>query len=299
MRIALVGLGDIARKAYLPLLAARADLELCLVTRDKAALDELGDAYRISQRHTSLSEALGAGIDAAFVHAATTAHHELVTSLLTHRIPVYVDKPLDLHLGPAEEMVATAQQLGVSLMVGFNRRYAPSYRELADWPDRRIVILQKNRMRLPEPPRQVVFDDFVHVIDTLRFLGVSAPDDLDVTAQLDADGALEHLVIQLRAGGRAAIGIMSRTGGITEEVLEVMGRDRKRRVVNVAEITHYEGSESIIRRDEWRSVADQRGFTAICDEFLGAVGQGRLLSAEDALATHRLCERIVTEIMSG
>src|SRR3712207_484201 len=95
MRVALVGLGDIAAKAYLPYLTARPGLALVLVTRDPAKLDRLGDAHRIPERHTDVTSALATGLDAAFVHAATTAHREIVGALLHAGVPVYADKPLD------------------------------------------------------------------------------------------------------------------------------------------------------------------------------------------------------------
>ncbi|HEY8338601.1 MAG TPA: Gfo/Idh/MocA family oxidoreductase [Egibacteraceae bacterium] len=296
MRVALVGLGDIARKGYLPVLAARADIELVLVTRNKTRLDALGDAYRVPRRHTSVADAIAAGLDAAFVSAATVAHHELVSQLLDAGVPVSVDKPLDLHLDRAEDLVRRASERGVSLAVAFNRRWAPAYRALADWDDRPIVLLTKNRRLLPDQPRKVVFDDFIHVVDTLRFLGVADPEDVDVTARRDDAGRLEHVALSLRRGSSLAVGIMNRVAGTTQEVLEVMGRGRGARVVDLATTVRYEGDELIQRRDEWRSVADQRGFTAMVDAFLGAVRAGRVLSAADALATHALCEQVVAAV---
>ena len=296
MRVALVGLGDIARKAYLPVLAARADVEPVLVTRNRATLAALGDAHRVPRRHTSLEEAIAAGLDAAFVSAATTAHHGLVSQLLDAGIPVSVDKPLDLRLDRAEDLVRRADERGVSLSVAFNRRWAPAYRALAGWDDRPIVVLSKHRTGLPDEPRRVVFDDFIHVVDTLRFLGVADPAAVDVTARRDAAGRLEHVALSLSRGSSLAVGVMNRVAGTTREVLEVLGRGRGVRVVDLATTTRYEGEERIERRDEWRAVAEQRGFTALVDDFLAAVRAGRVLSAVDALATHALCEQVVAAV---
>jgi virulence factor len=47
LRVGVIGLGSIAQKAYLPVLAATPDIELRLCTRDRATLDAIGDAYRI------------------------------------------------------------------------------------------------------------------------------------------------------------------------------------------------------------------------------------------------------------
>jgi len=69
------------------------------------------------------------------------------------------------------------------------------------------------------------------------------------------------------------------------------------RIVEIGEVVHYEGGvEAVTRRDEWTSVAVQRGFDALCTEFLDAVRSGRTLDPADALETHLLCERIVAEV---
>src|SRR4051812_25429046 len=95
MRILMVGLGDIARKAYLPVLSAVPGLEIHLTTRRVEVLEDLGARYRIQHLHPRLDDALAAAsFDAAFVHASTQAHPVLVEALLLRGIPVMVDKPL-------------------------------------------------------------------------------------------------------------------------------------------------------------------------------------------------------------
>ncbi len=71
-----------------------------------------------------------------------------------------------------------AEERGVSLAVGFNRRFAPGYAQCADHP-RELILMQKNRIGLPEDPRTMVLDDFIHVVDTLRFLVPGPVDDVD------------------------------------------------------------------------------------------------------------------------
>jgi virulence factor len=295
MRIALIGLGDIATKAYLPYLAARAGVMPCLVTRDPAKLARLGDAYRISERYSDLSSVLAAGVQAAFVHAATSAHREIVGTLLRHGVPVYVDKPLDDSYAGAAELVELAERRALPLVVGFNRRWAPAYRELAAWPDRDLIVLAKHRRGQPDTPRRVVFDDFIHVVDTLRFLGGGVLADLTVSSGVDG-GLLRWVAVHARTDGGTAFGVMHRDGGLTEEVLEVVGGGRKRRVVNLAEVTDQAGADCVTRRDEWVPVAVQRGFAQICEDFLEAVAAKRPTSARDALQTHALCEQIVSRI---
>ncbi|MEV5242052.1 Gfo/Idh/MocA family oxidoreductase [Streptomyces cinnamoneus] len=296
MKIGCIGLGDIAQKAYLPVLTTEPGIELHLQTRTPDTLHRVADVHRIpdDRRHTTLDSLLAAGIDAAFVHASTAAHPGIVTRLLEAGVPVYVDKPLSYDLAESERLVRLARERGVSLMVGFNRRYAPGYVQCADHP-RDLILLQKNRVGLPEDARTLVLDDFIHVVDTLRFLVPGAVDHVDVRARV-RDGLVHHVVLQLSGDGFTALGTMNRMSGSAEEVLEVSGEDTKRQVLNLAEVIDHKGQPTVRRRGDWVSVARQRGIEQIVHAFLDAVRAGRTLDAQDALLTHELCERIVTEI---
>ncbi|MFI6794871.1 Gfo/Idh/MocA family protein [Streptosporangium canum] len=291
MKTAMIGLGDIAEKAYLPVLSALPGLDLHLCTRNRATLDRLGDAHRIERRFTSVDEVLDAGIEVAFVHAATSAHVKIVEPLLRAGVHVYLDKPIAYTLAESERLVRLAREMERSLLVGFNRRRAPSYAALLDLP-RHLVVMQKNRRGLPEDPRTAVFDDFVHVVDTLRFLVPGEVEHTGIRTRV-RDGLLEHVTLELSGDGFTAFGIMNRVSGAAEETVEVMGEDVKRRVVNLAEVIDYAGAETLARRGDWTPVSRQRGIEQVCLEFLDAVRSGVPVGAEDALATHAICEDIV------
>ncbi|MEU3985643.1 Gfo/Idh/MocA family oxidoreductase [Streptomyces sp. NPDC026672] len=293
MKVGCVGLGDIARKAYLPVLGVQPDVELHLHTRTPATLTEVADSLHLppGQRHTTLDDLIAQDLDAVFVHAPTAVHPEIVTRLLEAGVPTYVDKPMAYELADSARMVALAEARGTSLAVGFNRRHAPGYVQCADHP-RELIIMQKNRVGLPEEPRSMILDDFVHVVDTLRFLVPGPVDDVTVRARVE-DGLLHHVVLQLAGDGFTALGVMNRLSGSTEEILEVSGQDTKRQVVNLAEVVDHKGQPSVRRRGDWVPVARQRGIEQVTLAFLDSVRAGKVLSARDALATHELCERVV------
>ncbi|WP_329320806.1 Gfo/Idh/MocA family protein [Streptomyces sp. NBC_01262] len=296
MKIGVIGLGDIAQKAYLPVLTAQPGLELHLHTRSSATLDRIGDAHRIPppHRHTALDNLLAQEPDAAFVHAPTEHHVEIAGRLIEVGVPVYLDKPLASDLAGAEHLVRLAERHRVSLMTGFNRRYAPAYTQVLEHP-RDLILMQKNRVGLPAPARGFVYDDFIHVADTLRFLLPGAVEHTTVRAKVRG-GLTHHIVLELSGDGFTAIGVMNRMSGSAEERLEVSGDDTKREVVNIADVIDHKGQPTVRRRGDWVSVARQRGFEQITQTFLDAVRAGKLLDAQDSLRTHELCERIVTEI---
>ena len=295
LRVGVIGLGDIAQKAYLPALAARADIKLSLMTRDPDRLARTARQYVTSRCVTGLDELLDGRLDVAFVHAATEAHLEVVTHLLSAGVHVLVDKPLAPSLDGARQLVELAERHERSLAVGFNRRFAPAYAPLTKL-SRSVVLMQKHRVGPPDEPRRLVFDDFIHVIDTLRFLLPPGQEQVDIRCAV-TDGLLRTVTIGLHAGDVTCLGVMHRASGSTEEILEVLGDGHKHRVLDLAEVWRYDADAPdglrLVRRGDWTPVHTQRGFTAMCGTFLDAVRQGRVLSARDALRTHEVCEDVV------
>ncbi|MFF2330811.1 MULTISPECIES: Gfo/Idh/MocA family protein [unclassified Streptomyces] len=299
MKVGCIGLGDIAQKAYLPVLTTVPGIELHLQTRTPATLTAVAETHRIppGQLHADLDSLLAEGLDAAFVHAPTAAHPEIAGRLLDAGVATYIDKPLAYELADSERLVNLAEERGVSLAVGFNRRAAPGYAQCAEHP-RELILMQKNRIGLPDDPRTVVLDDFIHVVDTLRFL-VPGPIEHTVVQARIRDGLMHHVVLHLAGDGFTAIGAMNRLSGSAEERLEVSGQDAKREVVNLAEVIDHRGQPTVRRRGDWVPVARQRGIEQSVLSFLDAVRAGKVLSAEDALRTHELCERILRDLDCG
>jgi virulence factor len=296
MRVAVIGIGDIARKAYLPVLSALPDVELHLVTRNVNTLRDVSERYRPAAVSGSVRQALEEGIDAAFVHAATGGHSAIVGELLAAGIPTFVDKPLTDAYVTAAALVGQAEQAGVALMVGFNRRYAPAYLEALAAPARDLVIYQKHRPALPaEHARRMVFDDFIHVVDTLRFF---APGEIknEVVGFGGTADQLTWVSLLLTGDGFSCFGSMHRQSGASEESLEVVGGGRKVRVTELGDLYTFDRSEQLVRRPGWASAPETRGFAAMCAIFLDAVRSGEVLSARDALESHALCERVVAAI---
>ncbi|MER5203247.1 Gfo/Idh/MocA family oxidoreductase [Streptomyces sp. NPDC002825] len=298
MKVGCIGLGDIAQKAYLPVLGTLPGVELHLQTRTRATLERVADTLHLpaERRHPDLDSLLSAGLDAAFVHASTAAHAEIASRLVEAGVPTYVDKPLAYEYADSERLVELAEKRAVSLAVGFNRRLAPSYAQCLDHP-RELILLQKNRIGLPEDPRTLVLDDFIHVVDTLRFLLPGEVEHIDVRARI-REGLMHHVVLQLSGDGFTAIGMMNRMNGSTEEILEVSGQDTKRQVLNLAEVVDHKGQPTVRRRGDWVPVARQRGIEQAVLAFLDSVRDGRVLSARDALLTHELCERVVRDALA-
>lgn len=298
LKIGVIGLGDIAQKAYLPVISSRPDVEVHLCSGNAARLAYLGKKYRFAHQHTSLETLLRSGITAAMVHAATDAHYQLVEVLLRHGLHVYVDKPITRHYADSERLVTLAEKHNLLLHAGFNRRYAPVYQQLKALPDPTLLIMQKNRQALPDEVRRFVLEDFIHVVDTLRYLFPYPIEEIVVHGKKQG-GQLYHLVVQLINSQAIAMGIMNRDTGITEEKVEIMNAAEKRVVYNVADLEiHRDKQITRVPGNDWEPTLHKRGFEGMVDDFLEAVRTGAppRITARDALRTHEICEIIVNKL---
>jgi virulence factor len=108
LKIGIIGLGDIAQKAYLPILIKKENMELVLCTRNIDTLNRLSKKYRMLQCVQTVDELIEKGIDAAFVSTATQAHFEVAEKFLGNGINVYVDKPISLSFDENAKLVRLA-----------------------------------------------------------------------------------------------------------------------------------------------------------------------------------------------
>lgn len=298
MRIGIIGLGNIAQKAYLPIITTKDKLELVLCSRNNDTLNKISKMYRIPCCVNTVEELIGLDIDAAFVHSSTESHREIVEKLLLNKIHVYVDKPISYSLKDAYGLTELADRMGKTLMVGFNRRFAPMYRNLKDQGNANIILMQKNRLNNPDNIRRFIFDDFIHVIDTLRFLSPGSIDDIQ-TRYLKMNGELYNITLQMSGKDFTSIGIMNKDSGITEEIVEYMSPGKKFIISDMVQETSFlAGTQRITRFGDWDPMLYRRGFSQIIDHFLDSIEKGVPIvpSIQDSLITHEICEGIVTEL---
>lgn len=303
MKIAIIGIGDIAKKAYLPVLSTREDVELVLCTRNEETLKEVSRKYKIEKTYTNIDEMIETekDLDGALVSTHTIAHFKTAKKLIENKINVYIDKPLSYYYEEAEEIVKLAKENKVIAMVGFNRRFAPRVKELKEKGQADIIVIQKNRGNEAGDIRSFVVEDYVHVIDTLRFLAGEDVIDMDVSFKGTPE-SLENVVVTLKTRNTTAIGIMNRVAGITEENIDYMVKGKKyivEELVDLLELTTE--SKNKITFGPWETTLAKRGFNNILEEFITSIKEGRQPnpSLEDSQITHEICEKVVNYIQKN
>ena len=222
VRLGLLGAGRIGQ-THARSVAAAEDAQLVAVADpDTAAATAV--VRTTGARAASAGEVLSdPAIEGILIAAPTDLHADLVEKAAESRKAIFCEKPLDLDLARAQRAVATARRCAVPLMVGFNRRFDPSFRRLRDEIDSgRIgtVELVQITSRDPAPPPMAYVersgglfrDMMIHDFDMARFLvgepivEVSANGSALIDKAIGDAGDVDTAAVVLRsAGGRLCV----------------------------------------------------------------------------------------------
>lgn len=295
LKIGVIGLGGIAQKAYLPVFSSLKEIEWHLYTRNEKTLEEISQKYRFPHKHQNLLSLIQSGIKAAFVHSSTESHFTIVKELLLAGIHVYVDKPITYNIKQTVELINLAKERNLTLMTGFNRRFAPAYDDLLQMDEVNMILMQKNRNSQPLDIRTFIYDDFIHVLDTVRYLIKDDIQKISING-IKKNGLLYSVVVQLFTNQKLGLAIMNRDSGVSEEKLEIMCPTEKRTVVNLSEWTIGQNkAETKYSFNDWDPTLYKRGFESIIKDFIESVKTGSIpsITTNDALRTHEICEEII------
>ncbi|WP_438444576.1 Gfo/Idh/MocA family protein [Gorillibacterium sp. sgz5001074] len=305
IRIGIVGLGDIAEKAYLPVLASHAGVEIAgVASRSESTVERVGARYRIENRYTELDKLLALEPEAVFVHSPTETHHEIVLQCLRVGAAVYVDKPLSYEIGESEAMAEYADKTGRLLAVGFNRRFAPLYRQAKEYLDEaggfELCAADKHRPRKQKGTAKVtLYDDLIHMVDLVSWLCGSQDRLEEYRQSVDGDGRLVYAAGRVpdASGSGSASFSMARGAGLDLERLELHGGGRSAQVVNLERAVFASAAEGTRETGfgSWDSVSYRRGFTGAVEHFLASLARPETceLRADRVMASHRLVERML------
>jgi predicted dehydrogenase len=131
IRLALVGAGNIARWAHLPVINKMDDLTLRAVysasgARGKSYARRFGADYCCSDYQEILGDP---DIDAVLIVTRNAQHAAQAAAALDAGKHVFVEKPMALTAEECRTLLEAVRRSGKQLMVGFNRRFAPFYVE--------------------------------------------------------------------------------------------------------------------------------------------------------------------------
>jgi virulence factor len=301
MRVAIIGLGSIAHRAYLPMLTTWEGLELMVCSRRQATLQRVQAEYRLPRGSTDLEEVLRWQPAAAVVLTPNDTHMALAARLLQGGVDVLVEKPPTLSSGEARDLATLADAQQRVLMVSYNRRYAPLHVQArAVWGGRTVglCLMEKHRATAAHVNLSDNYvDDTIHIIDLLRFFCGEAT--AVRTAQQVRDGRLVGAVSVARlAGGGLGVVMTSLQAGQWTERYSLFGDQASMHVDAFSRVRLVTPQgEQMWRNDVrgWMPVAEMRGFAAQVAHFFECVRtrQQPQTSGWEAYKTQVLLEEMV------
>ncbi|WP_086312063.1 virulence factor [Enterococcus sp. 7F3_DIV0205] len=296
MKIGIIGLGNIAQKAYLPVYSQLRDqATFVLSTRNEQTRKEISEKYGFNEMVTSTEELIETGISACFVHAATNVHGQLVKQLLEAGIHVFVDKPLSENLSEVKEIQTLAAEKNLLLMVGFNRRFAPFVEELKAVENKNMLLIQKNRVASESTANFVIYDLFLHVADILVYL---LDDDIRQvqTKIIEENNLLKRAILQVETETTTAIASMNLYAGANTETYQLTSPEGTLVLENLTDLT-IKSQQSTQQKSfgDWSTTLEKRGFQQMVETFIKAVqtNDGTHLKQEKVFTSHELCAQML------
>lgn len=302
LRIGVVGLGSIAQKAWLPVLGAADDWTLQAAwSPGKEKALRICDTWRIP--YADSLEQLAAQCDAVFVHTSTASHFEVVSRLLNAGVHVCVDKPLADKLNEAESLVELAARRKLTLMVGFNRRFAPLYRELkTQMGSAASLRMDKHRSdSVGHDLRFTLLDDYLHVVDTALWLAGGTARLSGGSLQTTAHGEMLYAEHHLSTPQLEVTTSMHRRAGSQREWVQAVTDGALYGVCDMREWQEERGQGLMMRPvPGWQTTLEQRGFVGCARHFIECVQNQTVpeTAGEQALLAQRVVEKLWREAMS-
>lgn len=300
LKIGVMGLGNIAQKAYLPVMAAmQDDYEWHLCTRNAAKGQHLAAKYGFTHVCQTLDELIASGVDAVFVHTPTATHAAIIEQLLQARVNVYVDKPVATDPDVVARLYALAEEKHLLLTCGFNRRFAPNNVLLKQVAGKQMVTAEKSRQHTQQDAEFALWDLMIHPLDTALWLASEPvmPTALQVRtdtagmlqqAYYVADGEHVHVAVTVNMDAHANL-----------EQVTVQGVDERLSSEDLLQLRRDDtASSTLVHRPDWEPVLETRGFAPLIRAFLQAVQNSGTnpVSPESVLASHWACAALVAEL---
>jgi len=322
MRLALIGAGRIGR-LHAGNLAAEPRVQFSVVADVVPAAAEAVAAAH-GARAVSIEEAVtGADIDAVLIASSTGSHADLIERAARAGKAILCEKPTDLDYQRSCQAVAVAEDCGVPLAIGFNRRFDSNFAALKarlDAGDIGQLETVAITSRDPEPPDieylrssgGLFRDMMIHDFDIARWLTGEDAVELHAMAAnlidpaIGAAGDVDTAIVMMRmASGRLCQITHSRraTSGYDQRI-ECHGSLGMARADNVTLSTVEVADKAGFHRDPAEPFFLERYGAAYKTElaaFVDAVTAGRAPapSGADGLAALRLADMAAQSVETG
>ncbi|EJE50934.1 putative dehydrogenase [Acidovorax sp. CF316] len=326
--IALLGVGP-GSEPHLQSLATLADSVDLRWTLARSNPDKARAAVPPSTRVTgALQEILGDPlVEAVIVATPAYTHLEIASAALAAGKHTLVEKPLDVTLARAEELVGQAASHGVQLGVVLQHRFRPGAQRLKQlldagtlgavqsavlqvpwWRSQEGYYAKAGRGTLARDGGGVLLTQAIHAIDLFRSLvGVRAVVASQIATTAIHEMETEDFASALLTLGNGAPGVLVATTAMypgRAEVLELVCRHATATLEGGnLRVQYHDGRVETLDGESKSGSGDSimdfspDAHIALHRDFFGAVAEGRAptVTGAEAVATHRLIDQIVRQ----
>lgn len=205
-----------------------------------AALAEATGARVFDHADAALADP---AVDAVMICTSTDTHVEMILKAARAKKPIFCEKPVDLDIAKVNTCLAEVKQHGVPLLMGFNRRFDPSFRALRERlkaGELGEVESVKITSRDPQPPPPAYVkvsgglfrDMMIHDLDMARYLLPEEPSQVFATGSVLVDKAIGEagdvdtamVILRTRSGRLAHIDNSRRAAYGYDQRVEAFGQ---------------------------------------------------------------------------
>ncbi|QGQ95216.1 gfo/Idh/MocA family oxidoreductase [Paenibacillus psychroresistens] len=210
LKVGVIGLGEVAQIIHLPILKSLSDryeiAALCDIS--PSLLKTMGQHYNVSNLYTDAVElAQQDDLDAVFVLNSDEYHAECAIAAAKNKKHILIEKPMTLTESDADALIRARDESGVQVMVGYMRRYAPTFTKAVE-DLKSLGDLQYARIRAIIGPNRLIIDQSSEVY---RFddLPKEAIEDRSRRAKMMVDEVLGNAPQQVKNSYRLLCGLNS------------------------------------------------------------------------------------------
>jgi myo-inositol 2-dehydrogenase / D-chiro-inositol 1-dehydrogenase len=179
LRIGVVGVGRIGA-LHVDTLSRLAGVSLLLADADPVRAAEVAGAFGATAA-ASPEQLVGNGIDALVIATSTRSHGPLLRVAASAGVPAFCEKPVALELAALADISDEVEAAGITVQVGFQRRFDSGYRAAHDAVlsgELGTILLVRAATHDPAPPAEAyiassggIFRDLsIHDFDAIRYV---------------------------------------------------------------------------------------------------------------------------------
>lgn len=257
MRIGVIGLGRIGT-IHAKNVRRLEGVELYAISDIREdRLREMGEKLGVRKTYRDPHELIeDPSVDAVLVCSSTDTHTEFVLACARAKKHVFCEKPLSLSLEDVDRMIEETKKAGVTLFVGFNRRFDRNFRRVKEAVERGEIgepHVLRITSRDPSPPPLdyirvsggIFLDMTIHDFDMARYVMGNEVEEVFATGSVLVDEEIGRagdidtavVVLRFRSGALGVIDNSRRAVYGYDQRLEVFGSKGKIFADNVRETT--------------------------------------------------------------